>query len=179
MIRFTAVGHSGPVLGLGLSFANLDLLREGRPIQFDVTEHALNLVILECDAVTLARAVESMPSSRVIGLTPRTIDTLRAGEVVTVSRAASQLPADVVLFAGETELAILESMQSAKLVGQETSVQGMEEYHRHEANAVEGCTECEARRRTSFFEWIFAHPYMILAVIVATALIAGLIIEAA
>jgi hypothetical protein len=176
MIRFTADGREGPVLGLGLSFANLDLLRLGQPIQFE--EQGLSMVIMEGDAAAIAQAEAALPGSRIIGLTPRTLDTLRAGEVITVPRTSSALQVDVLLFAGESEIAIMEAMQGASMITPNTDVRGLDEYHRHEANAVEGCEQCEARRARSWRDWIIDHPYILIAAIVIAVLLLGLSLEA-
>ena len=41
MVKFTAQGKTGPLLGLGLTRRNLELLKQGRPIVIDLASMGL------------------------------------------------------------------------------------------------------------------------------------------
>jgi len=146
MIRFTARAAQGQVLGMGLSHANLALLAEGRPIRFDLAPYgdSGHLLLLAGSEGDVAAAIAS--GDHVLGLTPRTLDSLKSGNVIPVELAGIGLTAlwQAILFAGPSERQIVDDVRAAGLIPPEAKLD-WDEYERHERCADPGCPECVAR----------------------------------
>jgi hypothetical protein len=152
LIRFVAYGVRGRVLGMGLSFRNLDELARDNPILFDLAPYdSSGQLLITCgDERTLKRTFAAFPSAHVITLTPRTLNTLRSGQAVIAPLDQLGVPgfADGALFAGETEFELIELLRASGLVDPDTQIEGLEEYFRHERGEVEDCPSCRLQRHT-------------------------------
>lgn len=146
MIRFVADGAQGRVLGLGFSFANLDLLAKRQPILFDLAPYGQSgeLFILAGDQSDVTAA--TMVHQHVLGLTPRTLDALRQGQVFPVELSGLGVTAlwQALLFAGPTEPELVENMRKSGLLRADTELD-WGDYQRHERGEVPGCVPCAAR----------------------------------
>jgi hypothetical protein len=174
MIRFTAHGDAGRILGMGLSFGNLRELRAQRPIVFDLAAHSSHgrLVIACGDEGTVAQMLSAFPDGHVVTLTERTLASLREGAVIQVPLADLNVPnfGLGLLFAGETEYEIVAGMRSAGLLAPDAPLDGIEEYERHERNEVADCALCRGRRHGApavvalpWQERVYRHPYLVAA----------------
>jgi hypothetical protein len=180
MIRFTAPGAQGQVLGMGLSHGNLDLLAQGRPIRFDLAPYGDtgHLLILTGSEADVAAAIAT--GDHVLGLTPRTLDSLRNGNVIPVELAALGITAiwQALLFAGPTERKIVDDMRGAGLIAADAKLD-WDEYERHERNEVAGCADCASRPPPARFPWRqlpwrrWAIP---LAVLIVVAVVLGILL---
>jgi hypothetical protein len=141
VIRFVAAG--GKALGLGLSFANLDLLAKQQPIVFDLLPYGRSgrMILLaggESDVAAALRAASG--SDRVIGLTPRTLASLRGGNFVDVQHP--ELDLMVFLFAARDERAVIGLMRETGMIGRETPLDWTG-YELHERGQAADCAKCE------------------------------------
>lgn len=181
MIQFIGDSPNGKVLGVGLSFGNLDHITAGDPALVKLNEHggAGRIVLAQVSRnEELAPLMALFPGDFVVGLTQRTVDSLRAGQAIEVGLAQLGVPNfhAGILFAGPTEFEIVNSLRASGLVSADTPLSGLDEYLRHERNAVEDCTYCRARthqktgvpnlalqtapRSTPWLERLYAHPYL-------------------
>lgn len=177
MIRFTARGAQGQVLGLGLSHANLDLLAEGRPIRFDLAPYGDSghlLLLAGCEG-DVAAAVAT--GDHVLGLTPRTLDSLKSGNVIPVELAGLGITAlwQAILFAGPSERQIVDDMRAAGLIPPDAKLD-WDEYQRHERCVEAGCPECAARRPPPrpWLRW--ALPLAVVVAIAVVAVVLGVLL---
>lgn len=60
MIKFSGKGVDGPLYGLGLSYANLDKLREGKPIHINLADMGGNGRVLIFAGETEDKMVEQL-----------------------------------------------------------------------------------------------------------------------
>ena len=179
MIQFTATSANGAVLGLGLSFGNLEQIQAGEPAVVELTKHgSTGRIVLAWAAgeEELAGLIELFPADHVVGLTGRTVDTLRSGEAVELALSQLGVPGfwAGILFVGPTEFEIVEALRTSGFLDAAVQLQGLEEYLRHERNEDETCTLCRKRshRRSghhpakstqSSLRWrdkLYEHPYL-------------------
>ena len=152
MIRFVADGKRGRVLGLGLSFDNLRLLADSRPIVFDLAPlGSRGTFVLACGPVDeVVRFVErsGLADARIVRVDEARLASFRRGEALSLDLEALGVPGftDAILFAGPTEFEVVEALRSAGLVKPETELEGIEEYRRHQAGLVQDCPLCQARK---------------------------------
>jgi hypothetical protein len=149
MLRFRCESPSGPILAMGLSFDNLRLLEEHRPIEFDLAPYGTNgqLMIAYGDIAIAEALTAAMPEHKIITLHPNTMSALRRGEVIDVpfgSLEVSEL-SRALLFAGKTERALVDMLRDAGLVAPTTALDWTE-YEQHERNEVADCEACRERR---------------------------------
>lgn len=168
MIQFRSNGTRGTVLGMGLSFGNLDRMEAGDPA-FVPLEGASGRIVLACSAnhQALALLMAQFPGDHLVGLTPRMIEDLRRGHAVEI--ALEQIGVRGVnaglLFAGPTEFEMVEALRAAGFVDAATQLSGLDEYLRHERNEVETCALCRERRhqprtrpKSTWQETLIARP---------------------
>lgn len=181
MIQFIADSPNGPVLGVGLSFGNLDRITVGDPALVKLSEHggAGRIVLASVSRnEDLAPLMAQFPGDFVVGLTQRTVDSLRSGEAIELGLAQLGVPNfhAGILFAGPTEFEIVNTLRASGFVSADTPLTGLDEYLRHERNVVEDCASCRARthqktggpnlalpsapRSTPWLERLYAHPYL-------------------
>jgi hypothetical protein len=150
LLCFASTGTAGPLLGIGLSWANLEGLSEIGPITVDLAPHGGHgtLVLALGDAGTITELLAGSPGLHVAVLTANTLDTLRAGELVEIPLHELGVPGFNVglLFAGQTEYELIAALRLGGLLPPETPIEGLEEYQRHERNEVEDCPFCQERR---------------------------------
>lgn len=175
MIQLTLHTPRGAVLGLGLSFGNLERLEAGQPA-FTTFEPARARFVLASarEHRDLALAMVQHPGDHVVGLTARTVAALRAGEAVEleVSQLGLHRLVSLLIFAGPTEFEMIEALRASGFVDAATRLEGLEEYLRHERNEVETCEFCRERRHYrrrppvatqppgTWRDRLYAHPYL-------------------
>lgn len=201
MIRFIGEGRDGPVLFLGLSEGNLEQLRADAPIAFELGDlGVLGFFALACgDAIGVEalRAEAGELPIALLTLVEADMAQLRGGRILTRDLRELGLPVDgnVVLFRGETELAMLADLRASGLIDEDVTIEGLEEYLAHEAGLVPGCPDCDAGRphhmTTSAIsgsvvaerpprKWrdeAMDHPYLVILAVILICVAVGLIIE--
>lgn len=198
MIRFVADGKDGKVLGLGLSWANLDLLLDDHPIVFALDELGASgeLMIVAAESPFGTHLLQSTAVEHVLGLADSTLETLRQGQLHMLPGEALDLEefAHVGLFGGPSELEIVDALKQTGLLAADQALEGMDEYLAHEAHSVEGCSWCalraaeghapRKRQRQSptsahpLRDWVFAHPYTFFVAALLIIALFGLVIDA-
>lgn len=191
MIQFRAVGTGGGLLGIGLSFANLDRIQAGDPAFVLLTGERGRVVLAHAPSnLDLAVLITQYPDDHLIGLTSRTLETLRGGEAVEIPLARLGLSrfAAGILFAGPTEFEMVDNLRATGLVDAATKLEGLEEYLQHERNEVETCALCRERRHRkrdlpvprespqarTWQETLHAHPYLASLVLLGVFALLGL-----
>lgn len=150
-------------------------------------------MVLACVAgeQALADVMSRFPGDHVVGLTPRTLQTLRDGHPVELQLAPLGLSdfTGGFLFAGQSEFELIELLRSTGLIDATTKFEGVEEYLRHERNAVEDCVFCRERRHgksgvvfsaPSAVSWqarILAHPYLVMLGVLGVFALIGLVVS--
>jgi hypothetical protein len=184
MIRFVGQGSGGQVLGLGLSFGNLDLLAEARPIRFDLAPYGESghLLILAGTEDDVAAALAT--GDKVLGLTPRTLDSLRQGQVIPIELAGLGISAlwQAILFAGPSERQILDDMRQSGLVSPDARID-TQDFERHERGEAHDCVECAPPPDSPVPAALFTYqqssrwkPFVFLAVLVLVAIVLGILL---
>ncbi|MDP1923079.1 MAG: hypothetical protein Q8L14_42945 [Myxococcales bacterium] len=147
-------------------------------------------MVLACVAgeQALADVMSLFPGDQVVGLTPRTLQTLRDGHPVELQLAPLGLSdfTGGFLFAGQSEFELVELLRASGLIDATTKFEGVEEYLRHERNAVEDCVFCRERRHQkngvvfsapaapSWQARILAHPYLAMLGVLGVFALIGL-----
>ena len=152
------------------------------------------------DESTVARMLAAFPKAHVVTITERTLGSLRAGLAITVPLAELGVHnlGIALVFAGETEYEVIAQLRAAGLIGSDTTIDGIEEYDRHERNEVADCPRClhrhhglaapllaVARDRSggnvpqagAWRERLYRHPYLFLIACVALISAATLLAE--
>jgi len=186
MLRFRCESPSGPILAMGLSFDNLRLLEEQKPIMFDLAPYgsAGDMIVAHGDAQTTVALKNAFPERHVVTLTSNTLAALRRGEAFEVPLADIEVPAlrSGFIFAGKTERALVDMLRQAGLVGSETTVD-WGEYEAHERNEVADCEPCRgakhrsAESRQSLRERIYRHPNLVAFGVLLFAALVTLLVK--
>lgn len=178
MIQFTAASPGGDVLGLGLSFGNLERMQAGDPAIVQLGRpDGPGRIILACanDEQEVAGVMARFPGDHVVGLSARTVGSLRSGEAFELPLGQLGVPlfSRGILFAGPTEFEVVEQLRATGFLDATVQLEGLEEYLRHERGEVVGCAQCRSRSHgkptapdapsaapTVWRDWLFAHPYV-------------------
>lgn len=170
---------------MGLSFDNLRLLEEHKPIAFDLAPYGTTgqLLIAYGDLAIAEALAAAMPDHRVITLHPNTMAALRRGEVIDVPFSSLDVTelSRAMLFAGTTEHAMLDALRGAGML-KGTKIEGEAEYARHQRNEVDDCEACRERRDAiaalPLRERIYRHPNLVAFGVLLFAALVTLLVKA-
>lgn len=138
----------GRLLGLGLSFANLERMEAHDPVVVDLTRHEGRgslLVAAAEDEVGVAGAKGLLGGPCYVArLDAAALEALRRGQPLQRSLGAPGF-VRLLLFTGQDELELIATLRGAGLVEDDAPLHGLDEYFLHEAGLCAGCSSCEAR----------------------------------
>ncbi len=159
MIRARSTSDEGPVLLLGLSAGNLDLLQQGEPIAFPLPPlgfAGLFLIVFGDESAKEAtraevQAIDSSVPLGVVNLDEADYTRLRQGDVLSWPLTDLGLPDEgrAAIFGGVgTEPEMLAGLRTAGLITPELDADlehSLAEWWAHELGLVPGCEKCAAR----------------------------------